>query len=180
MLTVTAKNGTTQISGICTKSIHSSGQRLVLDDECQDCNDSTRDLADLADGASDEPAKAFGKLFSKLSRDTVNEDDFAPFRDLIRQEILDIWPVPAGDVVIGMVQPVRLLHSLQTAAHETGVGTFLLEQFLVEAGAIAADDDRPAPRKTFDARRYARTLEEIPMLAGLSRCKMQWARRNRN
>lgn len=95
------------------------------------------DLAVLAPGALDEPAKAFG--------------------------ILEIWPIAAGESVLGDVLQARKLHSVAQAAREAGVGSALLEQFLLEAGAIALNDARPMARKTFDAQRYA-ALMPIYML----------------
>lgn len=128
-------------------------------------------LASRATGHLDEPRKAFGDLLPKLSREYLHEDGFAPFRSLLRNCILDIWPVAAGDVVVGEQVPERRLHSLISASRETGIGTFLLSQFLIEAGAISEDDDRPTARKTFDARRFSALLEEIPTLVG--RIEMQ-------
>ena len=61
---------------------------------------------------------------------------------------------------------MRTLHSISSAATETGIGTFLLDQFLVAAGAFDEDETRPVARKTFDAARYASLLFEIPSLVG--------------
>ncbi|MDP1466137.1 hypothetical protein, partial [Klebsiella pneumoniae] len=64
--------------------------------------------------------------------------------------------------MLGEALPTRRLHSLVTAARETGVGAKVLEQFRVEAGARATDDPRPNSRRTFDAQRYSALLAEIP------------------
>lgn len=61
---------------------------------------------------------------------------------------------------------MRTLHSISSAATETGIGAFLLNQFLVAAGAFDEDDVRPVARKTFDAAKYAGLLSEIPTLVG--------------
>lgn len=126
-----------------------------------------------AQGANDEPNKAYGDLYSKLSRDYVNDPAFSVFRDLLRKEILDIWPFAAGDVILGEVQPGRRLHSVASAARETGIGAPLLESLLIEAGAIAKDDSRPFRRKTFLADRYASLLAEIPTWVGPSRMRAE-------
>lgn len=123
-------------------------------------------LASRADGQNDEPKKAFGKLYSDLSQAHVDKPEFAPFRKLLRDCIIDIWPVAADENVLGITQKERLLHSIKSAAHETGIGAGLLDQFLVYAGAISADDKRPAARKTFDAKAYQDLLAEIPTLVG--------------
>jgi len=58
----------------------------------------------------------------------------------------------------------KLLRHLQVP--EIGIGAGLLDQFLVYAGAISADDKRPPARKTFDANAYQDLLAEIPTLVG--------------
>ncbi|MGO4910681.1 TniQ family protein, partial [Pseudorhodobacter sp. W20_MBD10_FR17] len=123
-------------------------------------------LAARASGHNDEPKKAFGNLYATMSRAYLHEPDFAVFRDILRECILDIWPVPAGTLVLGTILPERRLHSVSLAAHEVGIGTTLMEQFLVHARAISADDGRPQARKTFDPSRYADLLTEIPTLVG--------------
>ena len=123
-------------------------------------------LAGLADGAGDGPNKAFGLLFQNLSQAYREEPAFAPFRKLLRDRILEIWPVAPGADLLGEVLAERRLHSVVTAAQEAGIGTAPMEQLLIEAGAIAADDPRPAARKTFAAAPHARLLAEIPALIG--------------
>jgi hypothetical protein len=124
------------------------------------------DLASLATGAADEPSKAFGELFTNLSRAYVDEPVFEPFRTLLRDQILDVWPFAAGEMLLGQAIQKRKLHSVPQAARDIGVGSVLLEQFLIEVGAISQDDDRPIARKTFDAERHATLLLEIPQLIG--------------
>ena len=123
-------------------------------------------LAGLGLGTNDQPQKAFGALFTKLSRDYVTEECFAPFRRMLRQKILTLWPVAAEETLLGETLPERIFHSLLSAAEEIGVGTPLLEQFLTEAGAFVVGDGRPRSRKLFDAKRFAPLLEEIPTLVG--------------
>jgi hypothetical protein len=123
-------------------------------------------LAARATGALDEAGKAFGPLYSRLNRDYLNDSGFDPFRDILRDCILKNWPIGPGETVLGRVVPKRRLHSVTTAATETGIGTKVLEHFLVEAGAIAADDQRPQSRRLFDAKAYAGLLAEIPTLVG--------------
>lgn len=123
-------------------------------------------LAARADGQNDEPKKAFGKIYIDLSQAHVDKPEFAPFRKLLRDCIIGIWLVAADEDVLGITQKERLLHSIKSAAHETGIGAGLLEHFLVYAGAISADDKRPAARKTFDAKAYQELIAEIPTLVG--------------
>lgn len=123
-------------------------------------------LASLANGGNKEASSAFGNLYADLRRAHLNKDDFATFRKIVRDCIVDTWPVAAGETVLGFSQPERLLHSILSASKETGIGQPLLEQILIHFGAIAADDDRPATRKTFDAVANAELLAEIPTLVG--------------
>ena len=123
-------------------------------------------LAAIANGPGDEPKKAFAGLYTHLSQDYLREKAFAPFRKILRDCIVDIWPVAAGEEVLGFVQTERKLHSIKSAATEAGVGGFLLEQFLIKDGALSADDNRPTARKTFDATLHKDLLAEIPTLIG--------------
>lgn len=123
-------------------------------------------IAATATDAQDEPSKTFGPLYTRLNRDYVNEAQFDPFREILRECVLDHWPYPSGDVILGEALPRRRKHSLRTAASETGVGAKVLEHFLIEAGAIAENDPRPESRKLFDAEDHANLLAEIPTLVG--------------
>ncbi|MEJ6404056.1 TniQ family protein [Yoonia sp. 2307UL14-13] len=123
-------------------------------------------LASLAPDAGDLPHKAFGELYRDLAYAHLNESAFDDFRRILWERIVMIWPVAANHEILGRSLPERRLHSLTSAAKETGVGEFLLDQFLVEAGAYDQGDERPAARKTFDATRHASLLAEIPTLVG--------------
>jgi hypothetical protein len=123
-------------------------------------------LAWLANRPNDGPNKAFGRLFQKLQQDYREEPAFAPFCKLLRDRILEVWPIAPGTDLLGEVVAERRLHSVLTAAQEAGIGTAPMEQLLIEAGAIAADDPRPAARKTFVAAPHAELLAEIPTLIG--------------
>ncbi|WP_106204477.1 hypothetical protein [Aliiruegeria haliotis] len=133
------------------------------EDEIQDALDK---LAVLSDAANAKPKKALGRLFVDFSQEHLHKDDFTPFRKILRDCIVRNWPVAAGETVLGFVQAERQRHSIRSASEETGIGPSLLERFLVDAGAIDADDDRPIARKTFDAMAYADLLAEIPTLVG--------------
>lgn len=124
------------------------------------------DLVALSKGAGDEPNKAFGTLYTQLARGYRDEVAFDSFRDILRDCIFARWPIAGGEVILGKALEERSLHSVSSAAKETGIGPALLTQFLVTAGAFSEDDERPAARKTFDARRYALLLDEIPELIG--------------
>ncbi|MCE6949461.1 TniQ family protein, partial [Cereibacter sphaeroides] len=123
-------------------------------------------LARHSGGHNDEPRKAFGPLYANLNWLYLDEAGFDPFRRLLRNRILAHWPVAAGEIVLGEALPKRRLHSVVTAAREASITTDLARQFLLEAGAIRPEDDRPDSRKTFDADRFAPLIAEIPTLVG--------------
>ena len=123
-------------------------------------------LAKIGRSCDGEPYKAYGLLFLRLNDEYVEDEGFAPYRKLLRDVVLDHWPFAAGKKLLGEVVEERRLHSLTTASQETGIGHGAIAHFLVEAGAIPLDDDRPPRRRLFDARKYAGLLSEIPTLVG--------------
>ncbi len=123
-------------------------------------------LARIARACDAEPKKAYGSLFVSLNRTYLEEEGFASYRRLLRDVILEHWPVAAGKDLLGAVVEERRLHSLDTASQETGIGPGALEHFLVEAGALPGDDPRAPRRRVFDAKAYADLLSEIPTLVG--------------
>jgi hypothetical protein len=123
-------------------------------------------IAASATGPLDAPGKVFGPMYTALSRDYLREPGFALFGRILRDCILDHWPFAPGETLIGEVVPERRLHSVATAAQEAGVGVEVIEQFLIEAGAIPDEDDRPPSRRVFEARPYSELLAEIPTLVG--------------
>ncbi|KEP70710.1 hypothetical protein DL1_16100 [Thioclava dalianensis] len=138
-----------------------------------------RELAERATGAKVEPRGAFGDLYAKLSVDYLHEAGLAPFRDLLRERILNTWPFAAGEVVLGKELPRRRLHSIASAEHETGIWATRLEAVLIEAGGLSPTDTRPANRKTFDAERYSPLLAEMPYWIGVRElCNAMGATRN--
>ena len=145
--------------------IHAAGFNVAVRGEAA-IRDALDQIAAMATGAWDEPQKAFGLLYSSLNRNYLKEPGFFVFREILRDCILDNWPLAAGEMVLGTPLPERRFHSLRTAARETGIGPTVLEHFLTEAGAIPLDDPRPPGRRLFDAQVHAGLLAEIPTLVG--------------
>lgn len=123
-------------------------------------------LAVNASGSGDLPHKAFGAVYRELARAHLNDEAFDTFRRIVWQRIIAIWPVAAKEKILGFTLKKRKLHSLATAAREAGVGEFLLDQLLIEAGAYDRADTRPPARKTFDAVEHAALLAEAQTLVG--------------
>jgi len=122
-------------------------------------------IAASATGHLDAPNKVFGPMYICLNRDYLRERGCALFGRILRDCILDHWPIAPGETQIGEVVVERRLHSVATAAQEAGVGE-VIEQFLIEAGAVPDQDNRPSSRQVFEARPYAELLAEIPTLVG--------------
>lgn len=53
-------------------------------------------LAAFSSGSHGGPQKAFGRLYINLKNEYVHDDAFEPFRGLLRNCILDVWPIAAG------------------------------------------------------------------------------------
>lgn len=123
-------------------------------------------LAVNASRSGDLPHKAFGAVYRELARAHIKDEAFDAFRQLVWKRIIAIWPVAAGETILGFTLQERKLHSLATAAREAGVGEFLLDQLLIEAGAYDSSDTRPPARKTFDAVKHAALLAEAQTLVG--------------
>jgi hypothetical protein len=123
-------------------------------------------IAASTTGHLDEPNKAFGAMYQAFNGTNAVEDGFAPFCNILRECILDHWPIAPGDTLLGEVVEERRLHSLVTAAKEIGIGVQVIEHFLLEVGALPEQDDRPWSRRVFDAQAHAELLAEIPTLVG--------------
>lgn len=123
-------------------------------------------LAVDASGSGDLPQKAFGAVYRDLARAHINDEAFDAFRHIVWKRIIAIWPIAAEETILGFTLQKRKLHSLATAAKEAGVGEFLLDQLLIEAGAYDSSDSRPPARKTFDAVEHAALLAEAQTLVG--------------
>ena len=101
----------------------------------------------------------------------ANDHAFDLFRHLLRDCILSVWPVAAGETVLGEVQTERRLHSLYSAARDFGMSEELLEPFLIEAGALNAGNPRFSNRRVFSAKDHAALLAEIPALVSFHTLK---------
>ncbi|OLS46845.1 hypothetical protein BV379_00090 [Rhodovulum sulfidophilum] len=80
--------------------------------------------------------------------------------------MIRIWPLAAGDMVLGQEVQVRQVHSLLTASEETGITTALLDSLLTEAGVFRQDETRSPSGKIFDAEVHAGLLHEIATRVG--------------
>lgn len=98
------------------------------------------DLKDRIGEPWEGPKKKYGVLYDRLSYDLTG-DDYAPFRALLRDHILETWPLGPTDEVMGEPVLERRKHSVLTAAHEVGVDARLLRKLLADAGIIGREGD---------------------------------------
>ncbi|MGO4910677.1 TniQ family protein [Pseudorhodobacter sp. W20_MBD10_FR17] len=99
-------------------------------------NDLKREIGAPWDG----PNRKYGVLYDRLSYDLTG-DDYAPFRALMRDHILETWALGPGDELMGEPVLERRKHSVITAAHEVGMDARLLRKLLAEAGIIGTEGD---------------------------------------
>ncbi|SEP66424.1 TniQ protein [Loktanella sp. DSM 29012] len=109
------------------------------------------DLADKVDWTQYSAQKAFGRLYQWLSNDMAGDARCDPYRNLLRNVILETWAIPAGETVLGQSLAAPRLHSVLTAAKEIGRSPKVARQFLEHAGIVDPADRRPDARLTFDA-----------------------------
>ncbi|WP_406721626.1 TniQ family protein [Thioclava litoralis] len=123
-------------------------------------------LSTADDGNPDVSRRAFGALFDKLEYIYRDDPDFDAFRALLRAHVIRIWPLAAGEPLLGQPLEERLVHSLLSASQETKIVPGLLDALLTEAGVFAEGDQRLPSRKIFDARIHSDLLGEIATRVG--------------
>lgn len=79
-------------------------------------------LAATATRYVDLPPAVFGPLYTKPAWDAAVAESLRPFVGILRDCILDHWPIDPGTVLLGEEVAQRRLHSLLSASRETGVG----------------------------------------------------------
>ncbi|MGA0615857.1 hypothetical protein [Paracoccus sp. KR1-242] len=83
----------------------------------------------------DGPQKRFGILYGNLNRYHTGAA-YHPFRSILRDHIIATWPIAAGVQVLGEVLPERRLHSVLTAARETGYSPERVRAILAAHGHV--------------------------------------------
>ena len=88
----------------------------------------------------DRPQARYGRIYDWLKRGAGSGPEFEPLRGLLRQHILESWPLGAGDYALDYVLPVRRLHSVRTAAKTHDLHPKRLRRILIDAGIIPESD----------------------------------------
>ncbi|MPQ94822.1 TniQ family protein [Thioclava sp. JE_KL1] len=118
-------------------------------------------LQGLMGDSTDGPKKIFGDLYDRLTFDLTNED-YAPFRTLLRDHIRKTWPLGPGDDLMGEPVLTRHLHSVLTASREYGIDSRRLRKLLVTAGVV-----RPLEQGRSDAWELFTPEDAEPVLSRL-------------
>lgn len=118
-------------------------------------------LQEFEGAPTDGPKKKFGDLYDRLTFDLTNED-YAPFRNLLRDHILKTWPLGPGDDLMGEPVLTRHLHSVLTASREYGIDSRRLRKLLVSAGVV-----RPVEQGRSDAWELFTPEDAEPVLSRL-------------
>ena len=110
-----------------------------------------RELAAAGEDGYEEPSGAFGKIYSVLTYEHVNDPGLDRIRRIFREVILDTWPIEPGTDLLGEHVATRKLHSVTTAAREAGTEPELMRKLLIDAEVIDANGALPDRRTTFSA-----------------------------
>jgi len=102
-------------------------------------------------GPADGATKVFGALYRKLGDVQSYDTGFDPFREMVRERVLNTWPIAAGETVLGKVVSKRRLHSIASLAQETGLKERTLRPRLVAGGIVDRHDGGADARVIFSA-----------------------------
>lgn len=113
---------------------------------------------------TDGPQKVFYPLYRKLGAVLTYDPGFHNFRDLIRERVLDTWPMATGEIVMGTAVLKRKLHSIASLSQETGEDSGTLRRRLAAKQIIDPGDDRPDAQITFPVLAYDRFATDLSEL----------------
>lgn len=131
----------------------------------QAVRDALRGLQELPGGPHDGPKKIFPRLYDRLAHDYRDDPRFAAFRKVLRDHMLETWPLARGDDLLGEPVLERRLHSVKSASERTGIDQRRLRKMLDAAGLIPeAQAERADAWCVFDAERAARFLDQAVTL----------------
>lgn len=113
---------------------------------------------------TDGPQKVLRPLHKKLGQTFLYDPGFDVFRDLIRERVLDRWPIAAGENVLGIRLAKRSLHSIASLSQETGEDSGTVRRRLAAKRIIDPSDDRPDTQITFPALAYHQFAPDLSEL----------------
>lgn len=125
-------------------------------------------MQSLVETPQDGPKKIYPALYDRLSNDYAKDPDYAPFRKILRDHLIQTWPLGPGDELLGEPVQERRLHSVTSAAKETGVDPRRLRKLLIAAGLVPERSDLPDAWSVFDAKAAAPILNNVTTLLSAS------------
>lgn len=124
-----------------------------------------RKLQKLPGGPHDGPKKIFPILYERLAYYYADNADYEPFRKLLRQHMLETWPLGVGDELLGEPVTERKVHSVLTAAQTTGVDQRRLRKMLAAVDVVRdAESGLSDAWEVFDAELAKPILDELTTL----------------
>lgn len=107
------------------------------------------------------PQAWFGELFRWLDTGT-KDTDYDPVRDILARCVAERAPFHLNERMFGKPVPYRKVHSLRTAANETGLSAPRLRKALDYGGYLPADHASHADHEvTFDALATSELLRQL-------------------
>jgi hypothetical protein len=101
----------------------------------------------------------YGRIYEWLKRGAGCGLELEPLRAILRQHILDNWPLGVGDQALDYILTARRLHSIRTAAKTHNLHPKRLRRILTDAGIIT-ETDLPDFEVLFSATEAQEFLEQ--------------------
>lgn len=132
-------------------------------------------LQDRGDRMNGWFADRLPTLYHHLARTHAREAAFQPFRDLVADHVLETWPLGPEDEIFGRRVGRRRIHSVVTAARDTGIDQPRLRAMLTTLGIVRPHDEgQPDAWELFDADGAAPHLAEIGGLVTAAAFREAW------
>ena len=111
-------------------------------------------------GVRGGPQKVLGRLYQWLQF-SKNDKPTGPIREIVRDFILDHFPIAKGVELFGEPVDRQRVHSAQSLSEKTGVHHKTIYRAVVLAGLVDGDPDHPSSTKVFDAVEGEALMERI-------------------
>ena len=122
-------------------------------------------LQKLPGGPHDGPKRIFPVLYERLAYYYADNADYEPFRNLLRQHMLETWPLGIGDELLGQAVAERKTHSILTASRATGIDQRRLRKLLAAVNIVRdAESGLSDAWEVFDAELAKPILNELSTL----------------
>ncbi|MBO9429627.1 TniQ family protein [Sulfitobacter sp. R18_1] len=112
--------------------------------------------ADLRGG----PQKVFGRLYQWLQF-SKNKKAVGPIRDVVREFVLDNFPIETGSDLFGEPVEQQRVHSSYSLANLTGDHPKTINRAMVLSGLMEGNPDKVSASKVFDAKAGEAIMERI-------------------